>query len=232
MTTFTHRNPEMELEKGRTALVLVDIQNDFLTEGGKYHVLIAELMKKNKVNEKLETLLQTSKANDIPVFMSPHYFFPHDHHGHHGHTHLGAMEDLALNGGVVARQSALSFEGVQGSGADIPDRFRKYMEDDNTTITSRHVSYAPTNDLVLLLRRRGIEKVIMAGPVANLCLEDHMRNLIQNGFEVAMVRDAVAAAENEEGSGYDAAMINWRFMANAVWTAEDTVRRMAAIGGA
>jgi nicotinamidase-related amidase len=164
--------------------------------------------------------------------MSPHYFFPHDHHGHHGHTHLGAMEDLALNGGVVARQSALSFEGVQGSGADIPDRFRKYMEDDNTTITSRHVSYAPTNDLVLLLRRRGIEKVIMAGPVANLCLEDHMRNLIQNGFEVAMVRDAVAAAENEEGSGYDAAMINWRFMANAVWTAEDTVRRMAGIGGA
>lgn len=116
MTTFTHRNPEMELEKGRTALVLVDIQNDFLTEGGKYHVLIAELMKKNKVNEKLETLLQTSKTNDIPVFMSPHYFFPHDHHGHHGHTHLGAMEDLALNGGVVARQSALSFEGVQGSG--------------------------------------------------------------------------------------------------------------------
>ncbi|MEY4718523.1 MULTISPECIES: isochorismatase family protein [Methylomonas] len=232
MVTFTHNNPEMELEKGRTALVLVDIQNDFLTDGGKYNVLIAELMKKNNVNDKLETLLKTSKANGIPVFMSPHYFFPHDHHGHHGHTYLGAMEDLALNAGVVARQSALSFEGVQGSGADVPERFKKYMEDENTTITSRHVSYAPTNDLVLMLRRRGIEKVIMAGPVANLCVEDHMRNLIQNGFEVAMVRDAVAAAANEEGSGYDAAMINWRFMANAVWTAEVTVRRMIEIGKA
>lgn len=66
----------------------------------------------------------------------------------------------------------------------------------------------------------------MAGPVANLCLEDHMRNLIQNGFEVVMVRDAVAAASNEEGAGYDAAMINWRFMANAVWTTKETVRRM------
>lgn len=232
MTTFTHRNPEMELQKDRTALVLVDIQNDFLTDGGKYNVLIAELMKKNNVNDKLETLLKTSKDNGIPVFMSPHYFFPHDHHGHHGHTHLGPMEDLALNGGVVARRSALNFEGVQGSGADVPDRFRKYIEDENTTVTSRHVSYAPTNDLVLLLRRRGIEKVIMAGPVANLCLEDHMRNLIQNGFEVAMVRDAVAAAANEEGSGYDAAMINWRFMANAVWSADDTVRRMIEIGKA
>ncbi len=34
----------------------------------------------------------------------------------------------------------------------------------------------------------------MAGPVANLCLEDHMRNLIRDGFETVMVRDAVAAA--------------------------------------
>lgn len=223
---FEHK-VDMQIAKDRTALVLVDIQNDFLTEGGKYHILIAEVLKRNNVNTNLETLLQTSIDNGFPVFMSPHYFFPHDHHGHHGHTHLGPMEDLALNGGVVARQSALNFEGVQGSGADVPDRFRKYMEDSNTTITSRHVSYAPTNDLVLLLRRRGIEKVLMAGPVANLCLEDHMRNLIQNGFEVAMVRDAVAAASNEEGAGYDAAMINWRFMANAVWTTTEAVRRMA-----
>jgi nicotinamidase-related amidase len=223
---------DTQIDKDRTALVLVDIQNDFLTDGGMYQVMIEELMKKNRVNDNLETLLKTSKDNGFPVFMSPHYFFPHDHHGHHGRTHLGPMEDLALNGGVVARQSALNFEGVQGSGADVPDRFRKYMEDANTTITSRHVSYAPTNDLVLLLRRRGIEKVIMAGPVANLCLEDHMRNLIQNGFQVVMVRDAVAAAVNEEGSGYDAAMINWRFMANAVWTTEETVRRMIEVAKA
>lgn len=222
---FEHK-VEMEINKDRTALVLVDIQNDFLTEGGKYYVMIEELVKRNNVNANLETLLQTSKDHSFPVFMSPHYFFPHDHHGHHGRTHLSPMEDLALNGGVVARPSVLSFEGVQGSGADVPDRFRKYMEHSETTITSRHVTYAPTNDLVLLLRRRGIEKVIMAGPVANLCLEDHMRNLIQNGFEVVMVRDAVAAASNEEGAGYDAAMINWRFMANAVWTTKETVRRM------
>jgi len=47
-----------------------------------------------------------------------------------------------------------------------------------------------------------------------------------------MVRDAVAAAANEEGSGYDAAMINWRFMANAVWTTEETVRRMVEVAKA
>ena len=38
-----------------------------------------------------------------------------------------------------------------------------------------------------------------------------------------MVRDAVAAGVNEEGDGYEAAMVNARFMANAVWTTEEAV---------
>ena len=220
---FEHK-VEMEIDGDRTALVLVDIQNDFLTDGGKYYVMIQELMKKNNVNANLEALLRAAKDHGYPVFMSPHYFFPHDHKGK---TRLGPMEDLALYGGIVARKSPLHTHDVPGGGADIPDRFRQYIEDENTTVVSRHVTYAPTNDLGYLLRRRKIETVIMAGPVANLCLEDHMRNLIRDGFETVMVRDAVAAAANEEGSGLDAAMINWRFMANAVWTTEETVRRMA-----
>ena len=46
-------------------------------------------------------------------------------------------------------------------------------------------------------------------------------------MEVAMVRDAVAAG-NEEGDGYAAAMVNYRFMANAVWTTEETIGRTKA----
>lgn len=220
---FEHK-VDMQIDRDRTALVLVDLQNDFLTDGGKYYVMIEELMKKNNVNANLEALLRAAKDYGYPVFMSPHYFFPHDHKGK---TRLSPMEDLALHGGVVARESPLHTHDVRGGGADIPDRFRQYMEDENTTVVSRHVTYAPTNDLAYLLRRRKIETVVMAGPVANLCLEDHMRNLIRDGFETVMVRDAVAAAANEEGSGLDAAMINWRFMANAVWSTEETVRRMA-----
>jgi hypothetical protein len=59
-----------------------------------------------------------------------------------------------------------------------------------------------------------------------------MRKLIENGFEVAMERDAVAAGTNEEGEGNQAAMVNWRFMANAVWTTAETVERMAAVANA
>ena len=41
-----------------------------------------------------------------------------------------------------------------------------------------------------------------------------------------MVRDAIVAGRNEEGNAYQAAMVNFRFMANAVWTTEDMVSRM------
>jgi len=112
-------------------------------------------MKRNNVNSNLESLLQAAKTHDLPVFMSPHYFYPHDHKLN---THLGPMEDLALNGGVVARQRPITLEGYAGSGADIPERFKKYIEDGETVITSRHVSYAPTNDLVLCCGGAGFKK--------------------------------------------------------------------------
>ena len=53
-----------------------------------------------------------------------------------------------------------------------------------------------------------------------------MCDFIEHGFEVAMVRDATAGTTNEEGDGYQAALVNWRFMAQALWTTEETVAAM------
>jgi nicotinamidase-related amidase len=82
--------------------------------------------------------------------------------------------------------------------------------------------------MILQLRRYGIQKIVLAGPVGNLCVEAHMRDFIENGFEVAMVRDATAGTSNEEGDGYQAALINWRFMAHALWTTVEAVRLIEA----
>ena len=43
-----------------------------------------------------------------------------------------------------------------------------------------------------------------------------------------MVKDATAAAKVPEGDGYQAALINFRYIANALWTTEDAVARIAA----
>jgi nicotinamidase-related amidase len=228
MFTFTHRNPGMELDHKHTALVLADMQNEFLTEGGVYYPMIEDRLRANNVHDHLEELLIAAKTNGFPVIHSPHYFYPTDGQWV---APAGAMADYLGARGFVLRKDPLSLEGFAGSGADFPDRFRKYLQDGQTTNTSPHKYYSSNaNDLILQLRMRRVEKAIMAGPVGNLCLEGHMRDLIEHGFEVAMVRDAIAAGRNEEGDAYQAAMVNYRFMANAVWTTDEAVKRMTAAG--
>jgi nicotinamidase-related amidase len=79
------------------------------------------------------------------------------------------------------------------------------------------------NDLNLQLRKQLVDQVILTGMLANLCVESHMRELLEQGFEVAVVRDAVAGPKLPEGDGYLAAIINYRFMANAVWTTDEVL---------
>jgi nicotinamidase-related amidase len=84
-----------------------------------------------------------------------------------------------------------------------------------------------SNDLVLQLRKRRINKVILAGMLANLCVESHLRELLEQGFEVAVVKDATAAPRHPEfGDGYKAAVINFGFLANAVISTDDTVNAL------
>jgi nicotinamidase-related amidase len=84
-----------------------------------------------------------------------------------------------------------------------------------------------TNDLVLQLRKRGIQKIILGGMLANMCVESHLRELLEQGFQVAVIKDATAGPRHPVwGDGYQAAIINYRFLAHAVWTTSEVVSRM------
>ena len=129
--------------------------------------------------------------------------------------------------GMFDRKGALTTEGFEGSGADWLEQYKKYINDGATVVSNPHKVYGPeTNDLVLQLRKRGIDKVILGGMSANLCTDSHMRELVEQGFEVAVVSDATAAAIVEEGNGYDSAFVNFRFIANTVWTTEQAVEKI------
>jgi len=78
MFTFTHRNPEMQLDKRRTALVLADIQNEFLAETGSYYPMIADSLKAHKVLDRLEELMKCAQENGYYAIHSPHYYYPTD----------------------------------------------------------------------------------------------------------------------------------------------------------
>jgi nicotinamidase-related amidase len=228
MFTFTHRNPEMTLDKKRTALVLADIQNEFLqpSDEPRYHAMIEHALKKRNVIANLEALLKTAQELGYFIIHSPHWYYPTDVQWV---VAAGAIGDYLRSIGFCGRKDPVDVQGFHGSRADYYEPFKKYLMDGHTCTTAPHKHFGcEANDVIKQLHMRKVEKAIMAGPVANICLESHMRDIIEAGIEVAMVRDAVAAAVNEEGDGYEAAMINWRFMANAVWTTEETIKRMKA----
>lgn len=211
-------DPGMEVVKGRTALVITDPQNDFLSPKGVAWGVVGKSVTENNTVANIETLLKAAKSNDMPVFVSPHYYYPHDH----GWKFEGALETLMHKIAMFDRKDALSVEGFENSGADWLDQYKPYINDGKTIVTSPHKVYGPeTNDLVLQLRKRGIDKVILSGMSANLCTESHMRELMEQGFEVAVVSDATAAAIVDEGDGYKAALVNFRFIANTVWTTKE-----------
>jgi nicotinamidase-related amidase len=214
-------NPGMEIVKGRTALVITDPQNDFLSPDGVTWGVVGESVTANNTVKNIEKLLKTAKSTGMPVFVSPHYYYPTDH----GWQFEGALEVLMHNICMFDRKGPLNLEGFEDSGADWLKQYKPFIEDGKTIIVSPHKVYGPeTNDLVLQLRKRGIDKIVLAGMSANLCTESHMRELLEQGFEVAVVKDATAAAIVPEGNGYEAAVVNFRFMANAVWTTEDAVK--------
>ncbi len=216
-------DPGMEIVPGRTALLITDPQNDFLSPKGVTWGVVGKSVTDNNTVENIDALFKTAKANDIPVFVSPHYYYPTDH----GWQFEGALERLMHNIGMFDRKGALTTEGFEGSGADWLEQYKKYINDGATVISSPHKVYGPeTNDLVLQLRKRGIDKIILGGMSANLCTESHMRELMEQGFEVAVVSDATAAAIVEEGDGYQSALVNFRFIANTVWTTEQAVRKI------
>ena len=206
-------NPGMEIDES-TALVITDPQNDFLSPDGVTWGVVGASVIENNTVENIETLLKLAKENGIPVFISPHYYYPTDK----GWKFEGALEVLMHNIGMFDRTGALNLEGFEGSGADWLEHYKIYIEDGKTVISSPHKVYGPeNNDLMLQLRKRGVDKVILAGMSANLCVESHLRELLERGFEVAVVKDGTAAAIVPEGNGYEAAMVNYRFIANAVW---------------
>jgi nicotinamidase-related amidase len=209
----------MEFQPGTTAVVITDPQNDFLSPDGVTWELVGNSVTENNTVDHLEQLVRSAKAAGYTVFVSPHYYYPTDSGWQFG----GTVENLMHEIGMFDRSGPLSLEGFAGSGADWVQPLGKYLEDGETVVVSPHKVYGPeTNDLALQLRKRGVDKVILAGMSANLCVEAHLRQLTEDGFEVYVVKDATAAAQHPElGDGYAAALINFGFIASGVLTTDE-----------
>ncbi len=221
-------DPGMKIDPENTALLITDPQNDFLSPEGVMWGVVGKNVEETNTVENIETLFKAAKSKGLRVFISPHYYYPTDH----GWKFEGALEALMHNFGMFDRKGALSLQDFEGSGADFLERYKTYIEDDKTVVASPHKVYGPeNNDLVLQLRKRGIDRLILGGMSANLCVESHLRELLEQGFEVAVVTDATGAAQVPEGDGYAAALVNFRFLANTTWTTEEAKQKIEMSDG-
>ena len=214
----------MNINKNDTAVVFIDPQIEVLSDRGLAWKFVGQSVTENNTVENMERIFKTAKENGYEVFISPHYFFPSDS----GWKFNGPLETDEAETKMFARSGRLNLDGFSGSGADWLERFKPYIDDGKTVVVSPHRVFGPqTNDLVLQLRKRRIGKVILGGMLANMCVESHLRDLLEQGFEVVVARDATAAPRHPEwGYGYTAALINFAFLAHAVLPTEEVVNGM------
>jgi nicotinamidase-related amidase len=216
---------DMEVTLSNTALVITDPQIDFLSPDGVTWGVVGASVEKHGTVKNIGRLLESAKNKGMTVAISPHYYYPTDH----GWKFGGPLEKLMHAIGMFDRTSPLSVDGFEGSGADFMPEYKQYIEDGKTIVASPHKVYGPeANDLSLQLRKAGIDKIILAGMSANLCVQAHLHELLEQGYEIAVVRDATAAAMLPEGDGYLAALINFRYIANGLWTTDEAVSRISA----
>ena len=175
---------ESELARGRTALLLVDPYNDFLSEGGKLWPRIAATRNAARLHGNLRAVLAGARAAGIPVVTVPHHrYAPGD---------LNAWRFATPYQAGSAR--ALVFQRGEWGGAWHPDIAPLPGE----LIVKEHWASSgfANTDLDLQLRQRAITHVVLVGLVANTCIEGTGRAASELGYHVTLVHDATAAFSN------------------------------------
>ena len=198
------------LDKSKTALVIVDPQNDFLSEGGAVWDLVGEDVVQNNVVENLVKLREAANAAGIPIFYSPHYYTEYEYENWKHPNHIDKI--------MFERQMFL--KGTWGAEFH-PD----LQPDENTFVLSPHkgLSNFWAGDINIQLRQQDIQTIILAGMSSNLCVESHLRDGIENGYDVIAIKDATAGAGPDSTPS---ALHNYGFIATEVTTTDDIVERL------
>lgn len=205
---------ELELDPQSTAVLITDPQVDFLKPESVVWDKVGETVEENAVVDKLRRLREAAREGDIPVIYSPHEYRDAEYEEW---QHLNTIDQIMFD--------TRMFD-VDGDGADFVPELEP---DDNTFVLSPHKQLSGfwSNDVQTQLRQRGIDTLVLAGMSANLCVESHLRDAVENGFEVLTVTDATAAAGEE---ALQAALTNYGFIAHETATTDDVVSRLRAAG--
>ncbi|WP_158746498.1 isochorismatase family cysteine hydrolase [Acidisphaera sp. L21] len=167
-----------------TALLLVDLLNDFLDDEGKLAGRIGPMLEKTNLKENLKRLINGARAAGVKIIYVPH--------GLHEHS----FDDVQH---IHPRWQWAMDEKVFWIGEWGADFYESFAPRDEDVIISRHRTFDSfvNTDMIPKLKEHGIEKVVLAGLTSHTCVESAGRHALEEGFHVTFLKDAVAEFTEE-----------------------------------
>ena len=199
----------------RTALLIVDPYNDFMSEGGKLFNAIKETADTSGLFANLRRIIPAVRAAGIQVVIVPH---------HRSHTHGDDYAGWQHTNMFQAQNLPMKAFEVDTWGGAFNAEFGPQPGD---IVAKEHWAqngFANT-DLDVKLKQHGIEKLIMVGLIANSCIESTARYGMELGYHVTLVPDATAAFSPE---GMRAAEVNAPMFAHAITRTDELLAQLPA----
>jgi nicotinamidase-related amidase len=185
MPRSASQEPLVPFDPRCTAVVLIEYQNDFASEGGALHDAVQNVMQRTGMLEKTRRLVETARAAGAMIVHAPISYVP-------GYREL-ALASLRHPQG---RRRANAF--VKGEwGAEIVDDLAP-QERDVILEGKRGLDSFATTNLDFILRGRGITTIALSGFLTNCCVELTMRTGYEKGYHVITLSDCLAATSPEE----------------------------------
>jgi nicotinamidase-related amidase len=188
----------MALDPATTAVVLIEYQNEFTTDGGALHGAVAEVMDKTNMLANTADVVAAARAAGATIMHAPITFAA-------GYNELSKHPYGILKG--VVDGSAF----VKGTwGAAIIDSLAP-QEGDIVVEGKRGLDTFASTNLDFILRSKGITTIVLGGFLTNCCVESTMRSGYENGYQVITLTDCTAAtsvAEHENAISYDYPMFS------------------------
>ena len=175
----------MPVDPKRTAVVLIEYQNDFTSEGGALHGAVQDVMEKTGMLANTRALVESARAAGATIVHAPITFAK-------GYGELSAHPYGILKGVV---DSTAFVKGEWGS--EIVDVLAP-QEGDVVVEGKRGLDTFATTNLDFILRARGITTIALGGFLTNCCVESTMRTGYEKGYAVITLSDCVAATSTQE----------------------------------
>jgi nicotinamidase-related amidase len=188
----------MALDPATTAVVLIEYQNEFTTEGGALHGAVAEVMGTTNMLANTKDVVDAARAAGATIMHAPITFAAgYNELSKHPYGILkGVVDGSAF---VKGTWGAAIVDGLSPQDGDIVIEGKRGLD-----------TFASTN-LDFILRSKGIKTIILGGFLTNCCVESTMRTGYENGYQVITLTDCTAAtsvAEHENAISYDYPMFS------------------------